>query len=540
MKNLLVVYLLVALSPYCLAQNKTVPLWGRWERTFAADPNTNPDPSIGLLVRLTAPSGKRHKVSAFWDGGRTWRIRFMPNEAGTWRFRTIAYPDYAGLHAQTGSFVCRKTKDNNRFLQHGALRVAKGGTHLEHADGTPFFWLGDTAWNGALLSKPGDWNTYLDDRVAKKFTAIQFVTTQWRSAPGNLEGEVAFTGKEKIQINPAFFKRMDERIDALNTKGLLAVPVLLWAIRGDENPGWYLPEDQAILLEKYLVARYGAHHVVWIPAGDTTYRGANGERWRRICRAVFEGTEHAPVVLHPQGMQSYTETFRNEKWLSIIGYQSGHGDNDATLTWLHSGPISKEWKLPPARPFINLEPPYEDHVAYQSKQRHTDYTVRRACYWSLLNAPTAGLTYGAHGLWSWETEPKEPLLHKGTGIAKPWFDAMKLPGSQQMKYLQEVFASVQWWKLRPAPDLIISPSLADPAAHISAAQTQDEKATIIYLPKGGAITLKPYAMPGAISDLWINPRTGEHLSLRRQRITSEFKFQAPDNQDWVLVLRLQR
>ena len=526
---LLALFLLVVFAPTIVAQDNRVPLWGRWERTFEAAPRTNPSPSIGLLVRLTSPSGKRHKVSAFWDGGKTWRVRFMPNEAGKWRFRTIAYPDYVGLNARRGTFVCRATKDTNRFWQHGAVRVSKNGTHLEHADGTPFFWLGDTAWNGALLSKAEDWNRFLADRVAKKFTAIQFVTTPWRSAPTNLEGEVAFTGKEKIQINPAFFKQMDARFDALNRQGLLAVPALLWAIKGDENPGWYLPEDQAILLEKYLVARYGAHHVVWIPAGDTTYREANGEKWRRICRTVFGDDPHAPIVMHPQGMQSYVEVYKDEKWLDIIGYQSGHGDNDATLNWIHSGPIAREAKQFTTRPFINLEPPYEDHIAYHSKQRHTDFTVRRASYWSLLNAPTAGLTYGAHGVWSWEIEPKEPLLHKGTGIAKPWFDAMKLPGSQQMKFMHEFFASLKWWDLRPDPTLIETQS-SDPAKFIAAAKTVNGDVAVLYFPSGGEVEIN-----AGLQAQWFDPRNGQWQAALREGN----KFRTPTPQDWLLKLKLK-
>ena len=535
-KYLLVICLFFSVCVNAQAANKNANknnavLWGRWEKSFVASPKTNPDPSIGLLVRLTAPSGKVHKVSAFWDGGSIWRVRFMPDEIGTWRFRTIAYPDYAGLNAQRGKFVCRKTKDTNRFLQHGALGVSKAGTHLEHADGTPFFWLGDTAWNGALLSKAADWDRYLEDRVAKKFTAIQFVTTQWRSAPGNLENEVAFTGKEKVQINPAFFKRMDARFDALNAQGLLAVPVLLWAIKGDENPGWYLPEDQIILLEKYLVARYGAHHVVWIPAGDTIYREANGEKWRRIARAVFDGTNHAPIVMHPQGMQTYTEIYRHEKWLDIIGYQSGHGDNDNSLRWIHSGPITKEAAQTPARPFINLEPPYEDHIAYQSKQRHSAYNVRRAMYWSLLNAPTAGVTYGAHGIWSWEIEPREPLLHKGTGIAKPWFEAMNLPGSGHMKYLAEVFAGLRWWELRPDTALIESQS-KDAGKFIAAAKTLRGEAALIYLPVGGEVTITA----AVASAEWFNPRNGQIQAAAAAQNT----YRAPDEQDWLLKLRLRQ
>lgn len=433
MKHFYLLALFLLFASTCVAQDNRVPLWGRWERTFEAAPRTNPDPSIGLLVRLTSPSGKRHKVSAFWDGGKTWRVRFMPNEAGKWHFRTIAYPDYVGLHAKRGTFVCRPAKENNRFLKHGAVRVSKSGTHLEHADGTPFFWLGDTAWNGALLSKPDDWNKYLADRVAKKFTAIQFVTTQWRSAPGNLEGEVAFIGTEKIQINPAFFKRMDARFDALNKQGLLAVPVLLWAIRGDENPGWYLPEDQAILLEKYLVARYGAHHVVWIPAGDTTYREANGEKWRRISRAVFGDEPHAPIVMHPQGMQSYAENYKSEQ------------------------------------------------------------------------------------------------LHKGTGIAKPWFDAMKLPGSQQMKFLHEFFASMKWWELRPDASLVETQS-GDPAKFIAAAKTLRGDTAVVYFPAGGEVTIK--ALTPAE---WFDPRTGQWQAANKEGDN----FRAPTTQDWLLKLKLK-
>ena len=38
--------------------------------------------------------------------------------------------------------------DENPFTKHGKLRVAKSGTHLEHKNGTPFFFLADTAWTG--------------------------------------------------------------------------------------------------------------------------------------------------------------------------------------------------------------------------------------------------------------------------------------------------------------------------------------------------------------------------------------------------------
>ena len=71
---------------------------------------------------------------------------------------------------------------------------------------------------------------------------------------------------------------------------------------------------------------------------------------------------HAPVTTHPIGMHWPWESFRNEKWLDFIIYQSGHGDDDDTLRWIHSGPPSRHWQDSPARPIINIEPPYEGHL----------------------------------------------------------------------------------------------------------------------------------------------------------------------------------
>jgi hypothetical protein len=200
--------------------------------------------------------------------------------------------------------------------------------------------------------------------------------------------------------------------------------VLLWTLGSEKVVPGRLPESEAIRLARYQVARYRANHVVYFLPGDGNYFGENAEQWKRIGRAVFDQPRHPPVTLHPQGMQWPWDAFLEEKWVNIFGYQSGHGDDANTLRWIHSGPPSEKWNLKPCRPVINLEPPYEDHIAYQSRQRHTAYKVRRAIYWSLLNAPTAGSSYGAHGVWSWETEPKEPREHRGTGIAQPWFRAM--------------------------------------------------------------------------------------------------------------------
>lgn len=452
--------------------------WERWEQAFTAEEQADGQ-RLELLVELTAPSGEEHTVRGFWDGGDTWRVRFMPVEEGQWTYRTSSEPAVEGLDDESGEFECGSSMSGTPFLQHGAVRVAENGTHLEHADGTPFFWLVDTAWNGPLLSSPGDWDAFLQNRAEKQFTGIKFVMTQWRTAASNAEEEVAYTGFEDIEINPDFFKRMDERIDAVNEQGLLAVPVLLWTLgSAEENPG-QLPESEAIRLARYMVARYQANHVMYFLPGDGNYLDENAERWKRIGEAVYDLDGHAPAMLHPQGMQWPYPEWREAEWVNVNAYQSGHGDDDATLRWIHSGPPAENWGEAPIRPAINVEPPYEDHIAYQSGERHTAYTVRRAMYWSLLNAPTAGVSYGAHGVWSWQEEPGEPRNHEGSGEAKPWREAMELPGSQHARHLVELFTSMDWWRLRPDERLVDSPPASAVRIELShVLYTRDEEGNV--------------------------------------------------------------
>jgi len=275
---------------------------------------------------------------------------------------------------------------------------------------------------------------------------------------------------------------------------------------------------------------------VWILTGDADYVGASGARWRRIGRAAFGGRPHAPVTSHPGGMMWPWDAFREEKWLDFLLYQSGHGDDAETLRWIHSGPASEDWREPPPRPIINIEPPYEGHLGYQSRLPHTAYVTRRAIYWSLLATPTAGVTYGAHGVWSWHTAVGEPPTdHPSTGVAKTWREALSFPGSTQMKYLGELFNSIPWWTLRPDDNLLAEqPGGMNPAAHVSASRSERGDLAMVYLPVGGELKLRPGILAEGLTAEWFDPRTG-----RRTPATPEAPstFRAPEEQDWVLLLR---
>lgn len=520
-----------------------VPRWGLFEEVFTGTSQPeNPLQDVELKVTFVPPSGEPRTVRGFWDGGSTWRVRFSPDQTGTWRYTTAAAPESdAGLHARRGTFRVVGPRGGTRFDRHGPVRVSRARTFLEHADGTPFFWLADTGWNAALLSTPEEFDDYVRTRARQRFTGVQWVATEWRASPdGDRLKELAFTGTDRIKVNPAFFQRLDEKVSALNRAGLLSIPVMLWAISGGSNPavnpGVSLPDDQAIRLAQYMVARWQGHDVVWILGGDGDYRGEKAEKWKRIGRAVFGEGPHAPVVMHPGGMHWVLAEFKDEPWASIHGYQSGHGDDERTLRWMTEGPPSRDWRIDPIRPFINLEPPYEHHLAYQSRQPITPHTVRRAVYWSLLNAPTAGVTYGGHGVWGWDDGTKPPTDHAGSGRPLPWQEALVMPGAEQMAHVASLFTSIEYWRLRPAPEMLAEqPGTASAARYIAAARSDRGDLAVVYTPEPGSIVLVGSVVPGK-GARWHNPRTGATLPARGVREGSTVRFDTPDDGDWAMVL----
>ncbi len=530
------------------AAGKTVPKWDRFEQSFESAVNY-PDPSqeVMLGVSFKSPSGETHHAYAFWDGSRIWRVRFAPNQTGKWTFRTSCNDiRNSGLHEQSGEFECVAPTGKTRFSQHGPIRVSPDLRYLTHEDGTPFFWLADTAWNGPLLSTSADWDLYIKERVRQKFTAVQFVGTQWRAAPeGDLNKQLAYTGTSKIVLNPSFFQRLDQKIEALNQAGLLAVPVMLWALNGGSNPqvnpGVSLPDDQAALLARYMVGRWGANAVAWILAGDGDYRGEKADRWKRLGQKVFDPITHAPVTMHPGGMQWIWNEFKDEKWYGFLGYQSGHGDDDATLRWLIEGPMTEDWTKMPHRPFINLEPPYENHVAYQSKKPHSPESVRRAIYWSLLNTPPAGVSYGGNGVWGWDDGTKPPTDHANAGVPLPWQKALTMPAAEQMKHLYDFFTSIDWWRLRPASMFIVNqPGKENPRRFMAAGRTDQKDLLVIYVPEDRTVEVKLDAMPPSPQVTWWNPRTGEKSAAVGVVTTSTCQFPSPAEGDWLLYMYTQQ
>ena len=186
------------------------------------------------------------------------------------------------------------------------LRVSDNGRFLVTEQGTPFFWLGDTAWHmfGKSVREAADnqpaVSRYFSRRAAQGFTAIQSVIV--RSPEGgsmaNAYGFEPFEDGDwsrprlRPGANDDYWDHVDWCLAEAQRHGLYmaALPIWLSAIE-DDNPMVRQPHV-AYGYGHFLGTRYrGEPHVIWVLGGDAWQKGRNVDtpsRLALVC-AMAEG-----------------------------------------------------------------------------------------------------------------------------------------------------------------------------------------------------------------------------------------------------------
>jgi hypothetical protein len=107
----------------------------------------NPYVDVTCWVDLHGP-GFAKRVYGFWDGGRTFRVRFVATVPGDWQWTTGSNQSAdTGLNGGTGALravAWSETEKQANPNRRGFIRATANGRALQYADGTPFFILGDT------------------------------------------------------------------------------------------------------------------------------------------------------------------------------------------------------------------------------------------------------------------------------------------------------------------------------------------------------------------------------------------------------------
>ncbi len=456
----------VAIAPNAFAvdQEPTVVEANRViELTFNAEkPIADPFNTIDLDVTFTAPSAKILTIPAFWAGGTTWRARYASPEFGVHSYVTsCSKQDATGLHQVSGKVEVVAYKGDNPLYRHGPIRVAGDHRHLEHADGTPFFWLGDTWWMGLCerLRWPDEVRTLAADRKAKGFTVIQIVAGLYPDMPAfdpRGRNEAGFPWVEDYsRIRPEYFDRADARLSYLAEQGLVPCVVMAW--------GYHLPWMGVETMKKhvrYVIARYGALPVVWCMAGEVNlpyYLEKGFPRGGEKQTAAWEGViKYARglngfnrlVTVHPTGIEPLSGRllYHDQSLFDFDMLQTGHGLREVLAPTIRT--IRASYAAKPTMPVVNGE------VTYEALSGTIPAEIPRLMFWTCMLSGAAGHTYGANGIWqiNRRDQPYGKSPHGGTYGPIPWDDAMRLPGSRQIGLAKQLLERYPWQRLEPHPE----------------------------------------------------------------------------------------
>jgi len=211
---------------------------------------------------------------------------------------------------------------------------------LQYADGTPFFWIGDTAWELLNRLTTQEAIAYLDDRVAKGFNVIQITGLSTESVHRkNRYGEAPMPGNDPLNLNEKYLQHLDTIIQLALERQLVVGLVATWGDKVVRVPGYgtdpvIFNETNARTFGARMGKRYGSSpNVIWILGGDVSAVRPEGD-FRSVWRAMAEGIISATgdnrlITYHPSGYQSSATWFHDEPWLDFNMIQSSHGERDA-------------------------------------------------------------------------------------------------------------------------------------------------------------------------------------------------------------------
>jgi Domain of unknown function (DUF5060)/Protein of unknown function (DUF4038)/Domain of unknown function (DUF5605) len=237
-------------------QYQTTPVWKMFELSLPGPRDGNPF----VEVQLTAVFSQGHRevaVDGFYDGEGRYKIRFMPDTPGVWRYRTAS--GAKPLDGHEGGFEAVAPAG------HGPVRVANTH-HFAYADGTAFFPFGTTCYAWVHQSEALQEQTLATLKTAP-FNKIRMCVfpkhyeynhnePPFYPFPRDAEGKNDFT-----RFNPEFFAHLERRIGDLRGLGIEADLILFHPYDRWGYATMTAEQDDRYL--KYVLARLSAYPNIW-------------------------------------------------------------------------------------------------------------------------------------------------------------------------------------------------------------------------------------------------------------------------------------
>ncbi len=397
----------------------------------------------------------------------------------------------------------------------GPIQVHPENRFLMTADGKPFFWMADTAWELFHRLDPDESKTYLDKRKEQGFNVVQAVVLAELDGINtpNANGDLPFNDLEKWEYNEAYFRHVDQVLDLALARDIHIALLPTW---GDKlfkstwgnGPEIFTPET-AYSYGKWIGNRYkDRKNLIWVLGGDRNPREGSLDIavWNRMAQGILETQNPDNAILitfHPQPAApgGSSNWFHEAAWLSFNMHQTGHcpGLDDFKK-------ISHDYQLSPIKPTIDGEPLYEEHpYCFNAKEQGYSEAadIRRIMYWNVF-AGAAGQTYGCHAVWQMYDLERMPV----NGPLKPWHKSLDLEVANQVKHLKNLMLSRTFFERIPDQGLVAEDQQND-LSFVAATRDQAGTYALFYFPDGKETSVNLENLNGpSFKTTWFDPRTG--------------------------------
>lgn len=362
-------------------------------------------------------------------------------------------------------------------------------------EGNHFFYLADTCWSAFTSIREDDWIMYLEKRKSQGFNVLQInILPQWDRSRGVFD-ILPFNESDGIydfsQLKEEYFGRAKKMCEAAQERGFTLALVVLWSNYVSGTWASTLDKQRNVfprsLLNTYfekVIETFDEFSPMYFIAGDTDF--PEQETIDTYLEAFDFFEKHSKETLktvHIKGrLQEIPESIKER--LDLFLYQSGHNSSFLDMPYTLADHF---YHLDKKIPIINSEPCYEQMgFARRVYGRFSQRDVRKAAWQSILSGACAGITYGAHGIWSWHDTSANFSEEIGEAFDVPmlWQEALQFPGANDYGFIKQLFELLDINTIIPANDLLIKGN-----DQIRVAKTSDGSKYLIYIPSNTTIKL---------------------------------------------------
>ncbi len=437
-----------------------------------------------------------------------------------------------------------------------SLNVSSDGRKLENPDGTPFFYLADTAWELLHRLDREETEHYLTTRASQGFTAVQTVILAERDGlrEPTPAGQVPFHDLDPARPNEDYFAHVDEVVRRMNELGIVAALLPTWGDKVLNSPGRgpqvFTPQN-ARAYGHFVGERYRDARVIWIMGGDRdTSREPFLETIREMALGIKEGDAGRHLMtFHPPGRHSSAEFVHEEEWLDFHMWQTGHSNPELDTSRL----IARDRARTPVRPVLDGEPCYENIPVMgggwnPTGRRFTAADARRRAWRGVLGG-ACGHTYGCNEVWMMHRHGEPQFL----ACNMDWKRALHLPGANQMRHLRALVQSRPFAELEPVAGVVRAldsnvyadsnlqerrrwePWPEEGAEIVRPTAAAGRDYMYVYLPAGSPAKYDFTRLGEQVELWWYDPRHGTCAHGGHSEAATHWIDPPTTNEDWVLV-----